>query len=41
MIEVASGHFGLVVNPMVLRAVVDRLAQDPKLWFPYDNGCRL
>lgn len=31
-IEVASSHVGMVANPLVLAAVVDRLCQDPADW---------
>lgn len=34
-IEVISSHVGMVANPMVLAAVVDRLAQDPADWRPF------
>lgn len=34
-VEVASSHVGMVANPLVLAAVVDRLQQDPANWAPF------
>ncbi|HYG93890.1 MAG TPA: alpha/beta fold hydrolase [Nocardioides sp.] len=34
-IEVLSSHVGMVANPLVLAAVVDRLSQDPADWRPF------
>lgn len=34
-IEVLSSHVGMVANPVVLAAVVDRLTQDPADWKPF------
>lgn len=34
-VEVPSSHVGMVANPLVLDAVVDRLAQDPEHWRPF------
>lgn len=34
-ITVLSSHCGMVANPLVLAAVVDRLGQDPEDWQPY------
>lgn len=40
-IEVYGSHFGLCVNPTVLLAVADRLAQPEDQWRPFDrNGWR-
>lgn len=40
-IEVYGSHVGLVVNPAVLYAVADRLAQPEDEWKPFDRrGCR-
>ena len=40
-IEVVSSHVGLGVNPAVLYAVADRLAEDPADWQPFQrNGWR-
>lgn len=35
-IAVPSSHVGLVSNPVVLSVLVDRLAQDPADWKPFD-----
>lgn len=40
-IEVQASHLGLAINPLALYAVVDRLAQDPAHWQPFDpRGAR-
>lgn len=35
-IEVQASHLGLGVNPVVLWAIADRLAQHPERWQPFD-----
>jgi pimeloyl-ACP methyl ester carboxylesterase len=35
-IEVPASHIGLGVNPLALYAILDRLAQDPADWHPFD-----
>lgn len=35
-VEVPSSHVGMVANPLVLAAVVDRLRQDPEDWQAFD-----
>jgi len=37
-IEVAASHFGLGVNPAVLYAIADRLAQAEGQWRPFELG---
>jgi pimeloyl-ACP methyl ester carboxylesterase len=37
-IEVVGSHVGLGVNPAVLYAVADRLAQDPESWQPFHRA---
>ena len=37
-IEVHGSHLGLGVNPAVLYAIGDRLAQDEEDWAPFDRG---
>ena len=37
-IEVCSSHWGLVVNPAVLCAIADRLAQPEGDWKPFDRS---
>ena len=36
-IEVRSSHFGMGVNPIVLWAIADRLAQAEGAWTPFDH----
>ncbi len=35
-IEVPASHIGMGLNPLVLAAIADRLAQDPQHWQPFD-----
>ena len=35
-IEVHASHIGLGLNPLAMMAIVDRLAQDPARWKPFD-----
>ena len=35
-IELPSSHIGMALNPLALYAVIDRLAQDPATWQPFD-----
>ncbi len=35
-IEVPASHIGLGLNPLAMVAIVDRLAQDPRRWRPFD-----
>ena len=37
-IEVHASHIGLGLNPLAMVAIVDRLAQDPKRWQPFDTS---
>lgn len=37
-IEVQASHVGMGVNPLVLYAIADRLAQDPARWQRFDAG---
>jgi hypothetical protein len=37
-IEVHASHVGMGMNPVVMYAIADRLAQDPKRWQPFDTG---
>jgi pimeloyl-ACP methyl ester carboxylesterase len=40
-IEVHASHIGLGLNPLAMVAIVDRLAQDPAHWQPFDaSGLR-
>lgn len=40
-IEVQASHLGMAMNPMVVYAVADRLAQDPAHWRPFEpRGAR-
>jgi pimeloyl-ACP methyl ester carboxylesterase len=40
-IEVHASHIGLGLNPLAMIAIVDRLAQDPAHWQPFDaSGVR-
>ena len=40
-IEVHASHIGLGLNPLAMVAIVDRLAQDPARWKPFDaSGAR-
>jgi pimeloyl-ACP methyl ester carboxylesterase len=40
-IEVHASHIGLGLNPLAMVAIVDRLAQDPARWAPFDaSGVR-
>jgi pimeloyl-ACP methyl ester carboxylesterase len=40
-IEVHASHIGLGLNPLAMMAIVDRLAQDPVAWQPFDaSGLR-
>lgn len=40
-IEVHASHVGMGLNPLVLYAIADRLAQDPARWQPFDlRGAR-
>ena len=40
-IEVHASHIGLGLNPLAMVAIVDRLAQDPAQWKPFDaSGLR-
>ena len=34
-IRVPGSHVGLGFNPLVLRVIADRLAQDPEHWAPF------
>lgn len=36
-IEVPASHLGMGVNPLVLWAIADRLAQHPDRWFPFSH----
>lgn len=36
-IEVHASHVGMGMNPLALYAIVDRLAQDPAHWRPFDR----
>jgi pimeloyl-ACP methyl ester carboxylesterase len=36
-IEVPASHLGMGANPIVLWAVADRLAQDPRRWRPFEH----
>ena len=35
-VEVLASHIGLGLNPLAMVAIVDRLAQDPARWMPFD-----
>lgn len=35
-IEIICSHCGMGINPLVLLAVADRLAEDPQNWVPFD-----
>jgi pimeloyl-ACP methyl ester carboxylesterase len=37
-IEVPASHLGMGVNPIVLWAIADRLAQDPARWQPFERS---
>ena len=37
-IEVSASHFGMGVNPIVLWAIADRLAQRPERWQPFERS---
>jgi pimeloyl-ACP methyl ester carboxylesterase len=37
-IEVPASHLGMGANPIVLWAVADRLAQDPRRWQPFERS---
>jgi len=37
-IEVHASHMGMGMNPLVLYAIADRLAQDPARWRRFDAG---
>jgi pimeloyl-ACP methyl ester carboxylesterase len=37
-IEVHASHIGLGLNPLAMVAIVDRLAQDPAHWQPFEAG---
>ena len=37
-IEVHGSHLGMAFNPMTIAAVLDRLAQDPADWKPFDRA---
>jgi pimeloyl-ACP methyl ester carboxylesterase len=37
-IEVPATHLGMGVNPIVLWAIADRLAQDPSAWQPFERS---
>ena len=40
-IEVHASHIGLGLNPLAMMAIVDRLAQDPSRWKPFEaSGAR-
>jgi hypothetical protein len=40
-IEVHASHIGLGLNPLAMMAIVDRLAQDPARWKPFEaSGAR-
>ena len=37
-VEVHASHIGLGLNPLAMMAIVDRLAQDPARWRPFDTS---
>lgn len=37
-IEVISSHIGMIVNPLAVAAILDRLAQKEEAWQPFDAG---
>ena len=37
-VEVHASHLGLGLNPLAMVAIVDRLAQDPAQWKPFDTS---